>query len=44
MIKMTRNKLYYENRINKMLNNGKENARIVKKLHRQLRALEKSAS
>ena len=36
-----RDKLYYENRIHKLINNGKENASIVKKLQRQLRALEK---
>ena len=36
-----RDKLYYENRINKMVHNGKENGNIVKKLQRKVRALEK---
>lgn len=36
-----RDELYYKNRINKLINNGKENNSIVKKLQRQLRALEK---
>lgn len=38
---MVRNKLYYENRINRMINNGKENANIVKKLKRKIKLLEK---
>lgn len=33
--------LYYENRINKLINNGKENASVVKKLERQKRKAEK---
>ena len=37
---MIRNKLYYENRINLLINRGKENAAIVKKLQRKLRQLE----
>lgn len=41
---MIRDKLYYEVRINKIINNGKENGRIVKKLERRLRALEKKES
>ena len=36
-----RDKLYYENRINKMVHNGKENNNIVKKLQRKVRTLEK---
>ena len=36
-----RDELYYKNRINKLVNNGKENNSVVKKLQRQLRALEK---
>ena len=36
-----RDKLYYENRINLLINRGKDNQAIVKKLQRQLRALEK---
>jgi hypothetical protein len=39
-----RNKLYLQNRINLLNNRGKENGRIVKKLERQLRALEKKES
>lgn len=35
-----RDKLYYEIRINKLVNNGKENGKIVKKLQRKLRSLE----
>lgn len=35
-----RDKLYYQNRINKLVNNGKENGKIVKKLMRQLRNIE----
>ena len=38
---MIRDKRYFENRINLLINNGKENARIIKKLQRKLRALEK---
>lgn len=33
--------LYYEIRINNLMNNGKDNGRIVKKLLRQKRAAEK---
>ena len=36
-----RDKLYYQNRINLLLNNGKENGNIVKKLQRKLRNLER---
>jgi hypothetical protein len=36
-----RDELYYKNRINKLTNNGKDNGKIVKKLMRQLRNLEK---
>ena len=36
-----RNKQYYENRINKLSNNGKENGKVIKKLMRQLRNIEK---
>jgi hypothetical protein len=36
-----RDKLYYENRINKMVHNSKENGNIVKKLQRKVRTLEK---
>jgi hypothetical protein len=38
---MNRDKLYYEVRINKIINNGKENVNIVKKLKRRIRNLEK---
>ena len=38
---MVRDKLYYEVRISKIINNGKENANIVKKLQRQYRNIEK---
>ena len=34
---MIRNKLYYQNRINLLLSRNKENAKIIKKLERQLR-------
>lgn len=33
--------LYYTNRVNKLSNNGKENGRIIKKLQRKIRSLEK---
>ena len=36
-----RDKRYFENRINLLVNRGKENNRVIKKLQRQLRALEK---
>ena len=36
-----RDRLYYENRINKMVHNGKENGNIVKKLQRKVKTLEK---
>ena len=36
-----RDKLYYQNRINKLIHNGKENGNIVKKLQRKVRILEK---
>lgn len=39
---MTRDKLYYEVRISKIINNGKENNSIVKKLKRKLRNIEKT--
>ena len=32
-------KLYIENRINKLSNNGKDNQRVVQKLRRKLRNL-----
>lgn len=38
---MVRDKLYYEVRISKIINNGKENSNIIKKLKRKLRNLEK---
>ena len=34
---MIRNKLYYQNRIALLSNRGKDNAKIIKKLERQLR-------
>ena len=37
---MIRDALYYENRINLLINRGKENGRIIKKLQRKLRNLE----
>lgn len=36
-----RDKRYFENRIQLLINRGKDNGRIVKKLMRQLRNLEK---
>lgn len=39
---MNRDKLYYEVRINRIINNGKENTNIIKKLKRKIRNLEKS--
>ena len=36
-----RNKLYYENRLNKLINNGKDNGRIIKKIKRKLAMLTK---
>lgn len=33
--------LHYETRINNLMNNGKDNGRIIKKLLRQKRAAEK---
>lgn len=41
---MVRNKLYYQNRIALLSNSGKDNAKIIKKLERQLQALEKKES
>ena len=38
---MIRDKLYYEVRINRIINNGKENGNIVKKLKRKIKNLEK---
>lgn len=35
-----RNKLYYENRL---MNNGKDNAKVIKKIYRKLRLLERGA-
>jgi hypothetical protein len=37
-----RDKLYYENRIGKIANNGKDNANIVRKLQRRIRQLQKA--
>ena len=34
---MIRNKLYYQNRINLLSSRNKENAKIIRKLERQLR-------
>ena len=34
-----RNKLYYTNRLNKLMNNGKDNGKIIKKIQRKLRNL-----
>lgn len=34
---------HYETRINNLVNNGKDNGRIIKKLERQKRAAEKLA-
>ena len=39
---MNRDKLYYEVRISKIINNGKENGNIIRKLTRKLRDLEKT--
>lgn len=39
---MTRDKLYYEVRISKIINNGKENSNIIKKIIRKIRNLEKT--
>lgn len=36
-----RDKLYYENRIQLLTNRGKDNGKIVKKLMRKLRNIEK---
>lgn len=42
MVIMTiRNKLYYENRLNKLINNGKDNGKIIKKIQRKLKMLNK---
>ena len=38
---MNRDKLYYEVRINRIINNGKENANVIKKLKRKIKNLEK---
>ena len=38
-----RNKLYYENRLNNLMNNGKDNAKVIKKIYRKLRLLERGA-
>jgi hypothetical protein len=38
---VVRDILYYTNRVNKLSNNGKENGRIIKKLQRKIRSLEK---
>ena len=40
-MKISENKLYIENRINKMKMNQKDNQNIIKKLERQLRAMNK---
>ena len=37
-----RDQLYYQNRISKLVNNGKDNANIVKKLQRRVRQLQKA--
>lgn len=36
-----RNKLYYQNRINLLVNRDKDNGKIVKKLQRKLRNIER---
>ena len=38
---MTRDALYYQNRLALLANNGKDNGRIIKKIERKLRALNK---
>lgn len=38
---MVRDVLYYQNRINLLMSRSTENGKIVKKLQRQLRKLEK---
>ena len=38
---MFRDAQYYQNRINLLINNGKENNNIIKKLKRKLRVLER---
>ena len=38
---MTRDRLYFENRISLLSNSGRENGRIIKKLQRRLRKLAK---
>lgn len=38
---MLRSKLYYQHRINLLSSRGTDNGKIVKKLQRQLRKLEK---
>jgi hypothetical protein len=38
---VVRDKLYYQNRINLLVNRDKDNGNIVKKLQRKLRSLEK---
>lgn len=40
-MKISENKLYVENRINKMKMNQKDNQNIIKKLERQFRAMNK---
>ena len=40
---MTRDIRYYENRIQLMANNGKENGNIIKKCERKIRALKKES-
>jgi hypothetical protein len=37
-----RDQLYYQNRISKLVNNGKDNSNIVKKLQRRVRQLQKA--
>lgn len=34
-----RNQLYYENRLNKLINNGKDNGKVINKIRRKLRNL-----
>lgn len=34
-----RNQLYYENRLNKLINNGKDNGKVINKIKRKLRNL-----
>ena len=39
-MKLSENKLYIENRINKLKMNQKDNQKIIKKLERQIRNME----